>query len=187
MTHEVLSIIHEEKGRKSYPWAMYAHLTTNHVEGDGCVLCSRLHKQDAGWSCGLHSEVFNKGRGVGLGANIEMTNEYEGRDEVKLIGLNIQAVGGRPCQYGIQVHDGKGSFERGVGLNGKGSVGLDVAGQYGVGVHAHGNSIRLNEGTCIELDGEGKIRIRYNKGRIEFLNGGRCVGHIDMEGKDHEM
>lgn len=187
MTHEVLSLVHEEKGRNSYPWTVYAHLDTHHVEGDACVVCSRLHKREAGWSCGLHSEVFNSGRGVGLGMNIEMTNEYAGPDEVKMIGLNVQATGGRPSQYGIQVHDGKSRFEKGIGLNGTGQVGLDLAGQYGVGVHAHGNSIRLNEGTCIELEQTGRIRIRYRAGRIEFLNGDTCVGHLRVEGEDHAL
>jgi ferric-dicitrate binding protein FerR (iron transport regulator) len=49
------------------------------------------------------------------------------------------------------------------------------------------NSIRLDEGSCVELDGAGKIRLRYAGGRIEFLNGEKCVGHIDMLGEDHEL
>src|SRR5579871_3200251 len=34
MTHEVLSLIHQEKGRRSYPWTLYASLETHHEEGD---------------------------------------------------------------------------------------------------------------------------------------------------------
>jgi len=187
MTHEILSLIHEEKGRRSYPWTIYSHLTTHHIEGDACVLCSRLHKKDAGWSCGLHSEVFNEGRAVGLGINVEMNNGYAGPEKTEMIGINIQAHGPRDSQYGIQVHDADGHFEKGMGLNGAGQVGLDVAGSYGIGVHTHKNSIRVDEGTCIELDAAGRIRLRYLNGRIEFLNGDRCVGHIDVEGEDHAL
>jgi len=127
MTHEILSLVHEEKGNRSYPWTIYAHLTTSHVEGDACVLCSRLTK------------------------------------------------------------NGAGPVERSIGLNGKGKVGLDLAGQFDTGIHTHANSIRLDEGAAIELDGSGKIKMRYSKGRIEFLNGEKCVGHIDAEGGDHAL
>src|SRR5512141_2773212 len=66
MTHEVLSLIHQEKGKQSYPWTMYASLEPHHETGDACVVCSRLHKHGPGWSSGLHSEVFNHSRGVAL-------------------------------------------------------------------------------------------------------------------------
>ena len=106
MTHEVMSLIHQEKGKHSYPWTLYTSLETHHETGDACVICSRLHKHGPDWSTGVHSEVFNHARAVALGANIEMTNDYAGADETLVIGLNIQATGGaRPMQYGIQVHD----------------------------------------------------------------------------------
>jgi hypothetical protein len=186
MTHEILSLIHEEKGANSYPWTIYAGLATHHVQGDACVMCSRLHKHGAGWSSGLHSEVYNHARAVALGVNIEMTNLYAGPDSTHMIGLNIQMLPGNPMQMGIQVH-GEGQVEKGIGLNGKGDVGLDLGGKYGTGINTHGNTIRLNEGTCIELDGEGKIRMRYQSGRIEFLNGEKVVGHLSMSGEDHSL
>lgn len=186
MTHEILSLMHEEKGNNSYPWTIYAHLTTHHTEGDACVLCSRLTKNGPGWSTGLHSEVFNHSRAVALGANIEMTNNYTGNDGCLVIGLNIQMLQGQPSQYGIQVH-GPGPVEKSIGLNGNGQVGLDLGGKFQTGINTHSNSIRLDEGACIELDGAGKVRIRYNKGRIEFMNGDRCVGHIETEGSDHRL
>ena len=40
MTHEILSLIHQEKGKHSYPWTMYASLETHHETGDACVVCS---------------------------------------------------------------------------------------------------------------------------------------------------
>jgi hypothetical protein len=189
MTHEVLSLIHEEKGRKSYPWTIYASLATHHEVGDACVLCSRLHKHGPGWSTGLHSEVFNHGRAVALGANIEMSSDYDGPEPTEVIGLNIQATGGpRPMQYGLQIHEGQGRFEKGIGLKGSGKVGLDVSGKYEAGVHTHDNDVRLNEGACVVLDGDaGKIRVRYREGRIEFLNGDRCFGHLDVNGEDHAL
>lgn len=188
MTHEVLSLIHEEKGKRSFPWTMYASLDTHHEEGDACVVCSRLHKHGPGWSSGLHSEVFNHSRAVALGVNIEMSSDYAGSEATEVIGLNIQAVAGpRPMQYGIQVHDGAGHFETGIGLKGKGAAGLDITGKYGVGIDAHQNTIRVSEGTCIEFDDHGKIRMRYLNGRIEFLNGDKCVGHIDVNGQDHAL
>lgn len=186
MTHEVLSLIHEEKGDKSYPWTIYSHLTTSHVEGDACVLCSRLTKNGAGWSSGLHSEVFSSARGVALGVNVEMNNSYTGTEATQIIGLNLLANHGGPCQYGIHIHDADSHWEKAIGIEGKGQVGIDMPGKYDVGVNMHSNNIRLDEGTCIELDGAGKVRIRYKAGRIEFLNGENCVAHISMDAKDHE-
>jgi hypothetical protein len=186
MTHEILSLEHEERGRQSYPWTVYSHLTTHHEVGDACVFCSRLHKNNRGWSAGYHSEVFSNGPMVGLGANIEMSNTYGGDEKTVLIGVNVQTLGPNNVQYGMQIH-GEGVCEKGIGLNGKGQVGLDVAGRYDAGIHMHGNSIRLDEGTCIELDGQGKVRLRYRQGRIEFLNGDKCVGHIDVDGEDHRI
>jgi hypothetical protein len=188
MTHQVLSLIHEEKGKHSYPWTLYASLATDHEVGDACVVCSRLHKNSPGWSTGLHSEVFNHGRAVAIGANVEMSNDYAGPDQTEVIGVNIQAVAGpRPMQFGIQIHDGQGRFETGIGLNGQSENGIDMKGKYDVGLNMHGNPIQLNEGTCVILDGKGQIRVRYNKGRIEFLNGERCFGHLDVNGPDHAL
>lgn len=187
MTHEILSLIHEEKGNKSFPWTIYAGLTTSHVEGDACVMCARITKKGPGWSTGLHSEMFTHNWGVALGVNIEMNNLYTGKEWTKIVGMNIMAAHGGPCQMGIQIHDGDSHWEKAIGLNGKGEVGLDLGGKFDVGVHAHANSIRVSEGTCIELDDAGKIRLRYKAGRIEFLNGDKCVGHLLMNGKDHAV
>jgi hypothetical protein len=187
-THEVLSLIHEEKGKRSYPWTLYSSLATHHEEGDGCVVCSRLHKHGPGWSSGLHSEVYSHGRSVALGVNIEMHCDYVGPDETEVIGLNIQPAGGpRPMQYAVQIQDGEGRFEKGIGLNGQGEVGVDMRGHYGIGLNAHANSIRVSEGTCIELEQTGRIRVRYRAGRIEFLNGEKCFGHLDVNGEDHAI
>ena len=72
--------------------------------------------------------------------------------------------------------------------NGGGAVGVDLAGHLKeAGIHAHDNSIRLNEGASLELDGLGKVRVRYHKGRIEFMNGDRCIGHLNTDGIDHEL
>ena len=117
-----------------------------------------------------------------------MSSDYAGSEPTQVIGLNIQPVGGpATMQYAIQVQDGKGQFDTGVGLNGKGRAGLDVAGHYDVGINAHSNTIRVNEGTCIELDGKGLIKVRYLKGRVEFLNGDHCFGHLDVNGPDHAL
>lgn len=186
-THEILSLIHQERGKRSFPWTLYTSLETHHEEGDACVVCSRLHKFGPGWSSGLHSEVYNHARAVALGVNIEMSNDYTGAEPTQVIGLNIQAKGPSAGQYGIQVQDGGGQFTTGVGLNGSGAVGVDLAGHFGVGVNAHNNTIRVNEGTCIELDGKGQIKLRYLNGRIEFLNGAHCFGHLDINGPDHAL
>jgi hypothetical protein len=45
----------------------------------------------------------------------------------------------------------------------------------------------VDEGTCIELDSKGAIRVRYLNGRVEFLNGDRCFGHLDVNGPDHAL
>ncbi len=188
ITHEVLSLIHQEKGKHSYPWTMYASLETHHETGDACVVCSRLHKHGPGWSSGLHSEVFNHNRGVALGVNIEMSNDYSGPEETVVIGLNIQAVGGSaPMRHGLQVHDGGNHFQTAIHLKGKGATGVDLPGSFQVGVNLHSNNLRLNEGACVELDGQGQIKVRYKNNRIEFLNGERCFAHLDVNGTDHPI
>lgn len=188
ITHEVLSLIHEEKGRNSYPWTLYASLDTHHETGDACVICSRLHKRGPGWSSGLHSEVFNHGRGVALGVNIEMSSDYPGDEESEVIGLNIQAVGGsKTMRHGIQIHDGSNHFQTAIHLKGEGMTGVDLPGNFQVGLNLHNNNIRLNEGACVELDGKGQIKIRFKNNRIEFLNGDRCFGHLDVNGADHAL
>ena len=187
MTHEILSLIHEEKGNKSFPWTIYSHLTTSHVEGDACVLCSRLTKKGAGWSAGLHSEVFAHGRGVALGINVEMSNNYTGAEPTQIYGLNLLASHGGPCDMAIHIHDADSHWKKAVGIEGKGEAGIDITGKYDVGVNVHANNIRLDEGSCIELDGAGKIKVRYKAGRIEFLNGDKCVGHLDVSGEDHRI
>jgi hypothetical protein len=190
MTHEVLSLVHQERGKNSYPWTLYTSLETHHEAGDACVHCARLHKYGPGWSSGVHSEVFNHGRAVALGVNIEMSNDFAGSEPTQVIGLNIQAVGGpSPMQYAIHVHDHDESahFETGIGLAGRGKVGLDVSGNYDTAIHTRGNNIRLGEGGCVELDDRGEIQVRYKEGKIEFLNRGRRVAHIDVNGEDHAL
>jgi hypothetical protein len=190
MTHEVLSLVHQEKGKISHPWTMYASLETHHEEGDACVVCSRLHKQGPGWSSGLHSEVYSHGRAVALGVNVEMSNDYTGTEPQQVIGINVQAVGGpTPMQTGLQIHDsGKAHFETAIALNGTGRAGVDLSqGKFDVGIDSGKNTIRVSEGTCIELDGKGQIKLRYKAGRIEFLNGEKCIGHIDVNGNDHAI
>ena len=187
-THEVLSLVQEERGTQAFPWTLFASLVTHHEKGDAVVLQSRLHKHGAGWSTGMHSEAYCHGRGVTLGANIEMHNDFAGPGGAQVIGLNIQASGGPSEMHcGIQIQDGAGRFHTGIRLNSKGSNGLDMVGKYDVGINAHDNNIRLNEGACVELDGEGKIRVRYRNGRIEFLNGDKCFGHLDVNGEDHAI
>lgn len=188
ITHEVLSLIQVERGKHSYPWTLYSSLETHHETGDACVVCSRLHKHGPGWSSGLHSEVFNHGRAVALGVNIEMSNDYTGPDSTTVIGLNIQAVGGpSPMQHGIQIHDGANHFETGIHLKGQGTTGIDLAGNYRVGLDLRQNPLRLGEGACVELDGKGQIKFRLKNGRIEFLNGDRCFGHLDIDAEDHAL
>ncbi len=191
-THEVLSLIHEERGPNSYPWTLYAEQTSHQLNGDAVVLCSRLIKKGAGWAAGHHSEVFSHARGVAIGLNVEMSNYYTGPEATEVIGVNIQPTHGpRPSQYGLQIQEGQGGrvqFEKAIGLNGGGAVGVDLAGHFKeAGIHLHDNALRLNEGASIELDGAGQVRVRYRNGRIEFMNGNRCVGHINMRGSDHEM
>jgi hypothetical protein len=188
ITHEVLSLIHQENGKHSYPWTMYASLETHHETGDACVVCSRLHKHGPGWSSGLHSEVFNHSRGVALGVNVEMSNDYSGAEGTVAIGLNIQAVGGSaPMQHGIQIHDGANHFQTAIHLPGKGATGIDLPGAFQVGLNLHNNNMRLSEGACVELDGKGQIRLRYKNNRIEFLKGDRCFAHLDVNGEDHAI
>ena len=45
----------------------------------------------------------------------------------------------------------------------------------------------MNEGSCIELDAEGDVKLRYAEGRIEFLKGGRRVAYLPVDAEDHEL
>jgi hypothetical protein len=121
-----------------------------------------------------------------------MSDDYAGPERQQVIGMNIQAVGGpTPMQAGIQIHDhesGQAHFDTAVLLRGTGKAGVDLSGgKFAVGVNAGGNPIRVSEGTCIELEETGRVKIRYPAGRIEFLNGDKCVGHIAVDGEDHAM
>jgi hypothetical protein len=103
-------------------------------------------------------------------------------------GLNIQAVGGSaPMQHGIQIHDGGNHFQTAINLNGKGATGIGLPGNYQVGLNLRNNNLRLNEGACVELDSKGRIKVRYQNNRIEFLNGDRCIAHLDVNGEDHAI
>jgi hypothetical protein len=56
-----------------------------------------------------------------------------------------------------------------------------------VGLNLRNNNLRLNEGACVELDSKGRIKVRYQNNRIEFLNGDRCIAHLDVNGEDHAI
>lgn len=189
-THEVLSLLQEEKGPHSYPYTLFAQLISHQIIGDAVVLCSSLIKKGVGWAAGHHSEVHNHANGVAIGVNVEMHNLYPEPQNTEVIGVNIQPSRGL-SRYGIQIQGGDGEadqFEKAIGLNGGGNVGVDLSGHFKeVGIHTHDNSIRVNEGASLELDGLGKVRLRYRQGRIEFMNGDRCIGHIDTSGTDHEL
>ena len=90
-------------------------------------------------------------------------------------------------QHGIQIHDGGNHFQTAINLPGKGSTGIDLPGSFQVGLNLHNNNIRLSEGACVELDGKGRIKLRYKNNRIEFLNGDRCFAHPDVNGQDHAL
>ncbi len=181
VTHQILSLSHEEKGPDSYPWTVYAHLGTHHETGDACVVCSRLHKYGPGWSSGLHSEVFNHNRAVSIGVNVEMGNDYEGKEATQIIGVNVQAVGPLPADHGIQVHDGKGRFRKGIGIEGACDVAIELRGSHAVGIDMGGCQLRLGENGEMALDGAGEVVMRYRDGAVEFVRKGRVCARIPLE------
>jgi hypothetical protein len=186
ITHQILSLSHEEKGSHSYPWTVYAHLGTHHEVGDACVLCSRLHKYGPGWSSGLHSEVFNHNRAVSIGVNVEMGNDYTGKEPTQIIGVNVQAVGPLPADHGIQIHDGNGRFRKGLGIEGSCDVAIELRGKHRVGLDMGGCQLRLGDGGEIALDGKGEVLMRYRDGSVEFLRGGRVCARIPLASEDAE-
>ena len=117
-----------------------------------------------------------------------MSSDYQGTEESEVIGLNIQAVGGtKAMHHGIQIHDGSNHFQTAIHLKGQGTTGVDLPGNFRIGLNLHNNNIRLNEGACVELDGKGQIKVRFKNNRIEFLNGDKCFGHLDVDGRDHAL
>ncbi len=188
ITHEILSLTHEEKGSSSYPWTIYAHLDTHHVTGDACVLCSRLHKYGPGWSTGLHSEVFNHNRAVALGLNVEMSNDYAGKEATAVHGINVQAISSSPqaCDVGLNIH-GDGGFKRAINIESKGEVAIDINGTYKTGIDLHGKELRLGKDGSIALDERGDVRVRLKDNVIEFIKDGRRAAHIRLDGDDRAL
>lgn len=187
MTHEILSLSHEEKGKSSYPWTVYAHLGTHHEVGDACVVCSRLHKYGPGWSSGLHSEVFNHNRAVSIGVNVEMGNDYSGKEATQIIGVNVQAVGPLPADHGIHIHDGNGRFRKAIGIEGACDVAIDVSGRHKIGMDLHGCQLRLGDGGEIALDGKGEVTMRYADGALQLVRSGKTVVRIPLEGPERRV
>jgi hypothetical protein len=186
-TVEVLSLIQEEKGDNSFPWTLYAQLRTRHTAGDACVVCTRLHKDGPGWSTGIHSEVFARNWGVGIGVNIEVSNQYEGNEGFNgVLGIEMQSQGPRPALAGLQI-EGKGGYESMVRLRAQAQTGIDLDGKCGVGLNLHGNHLRLDEGAFLQLDQAGQIRLRYHKGNIEFFNGDKRIAYLPTNAEDHRL
>jgi hypothetical protein len=103
------------------------------------------------------AHIFNHHRGVALGVNIKVHNDYSGSEQTVVTGLNIQAVGGSaPMQHGIQVHDGNNHFQTAINLPGKGAAGIALPGSFQVGLNLRDKHLRLNENACVELDGKGQ-------------------------------
>ena len=135
----------------------------------------------------MHSEVFSKNWGVGIGVNIEIANQYEGTQGFNgIIGIEMQSLGPRKALAGLQI-EGKGGFETLIHLRAEADHGIDVAADCGVGINLRQNSLRLNEGSCIELDEAGQVKLRYRDGRIEFLHGDRRVAHLPLDAEDHQL
>lgn len=187
-THEILSLTHEEKGKNSYPWTLYAHLDTHHETGDACVVCARLHKYGPGWSAGLHSEVFAHNRAVALGANIEMSNDYPGTERTQVYGVNIQSIPAspRPGDVGLNIH-GPGGWKQAIHIESKGEVAIDVNGEYPIGLDLHGKDLVLDRGGSVILDRSAGIRIRCREGVIEFLKGDHCFARLNTDGPARDL
>ena len=187
-TVEVLSLIQDEKGENVYPWTLYAQLRSKHKGGDACVICTRLYKDGPGWSTGIHSEVFSKNWGVGIGVNIEVSNQYEGKEGFNgVIGLEMQSLGPKRASSGLQI-EGPAGYDTIVRLRGgEAQTGIDLAAKCEVGANLHGNSLRLDEGSFIQLDQTGQVRLRYFKGNIEFFNGDKRVAYLPMNAEDHKL
>ena len=92
-----------------------------------------------------------------------------------------------PCSTAFKFTTAANHFQTAINLKGKGTTGLDLPGNFQVGLNLHDNNLRLNEGACVELDGQGRIKVRYKNDRIEFLNGDRCIAHLDVNGEDHAL
>ncbi len=186
-TVEVLSLIQEEKGDSSFPWTLYTQLRTRHTAGDACGICTRLYKDGPGWCTGIHSEVFSKNWGVGIGVNIEVSNQYEGAEGFNsILGIEMQSLGPKPALAGLQI-EGKGGYESMVRLRSDAQTGIDVSGKCDVGLNLHASSLRLDEGAFVQLDQAGLIKLRYHEGNIEFFNGDKRIAYLPTNAEDHKL
>ncbi len=186
-THQVLALVMEEHNENSFPWVQYNQLTTSHTGGDACGFYSRVYKQGPGWSAGVHSEIFSSNWGVGIGVNIEVSNDYEGQSGFNgIFGAVILSLGKRPAKAGLLL-GGKQRFEHGLLLQAATDTGLDLQGDCNVGLNLHHNRLRLAEGAWLDFDEKGEVRLRYWKGKLEFFKGDKRVAYLPLDKPDHEL
>jgi excisionase family DNA binding protein len=218
-THMLMSLQHQNDlppGSLSYPWAFFVNLDTNHDLGDGVGSIVNLWNRGEGWASAYHADVFAKGRGTAIGSNIETF--VLGEERAHLVGLNVQNKAHRGS-VGLQVQTGPlpdshpwwetgmdGSWDVGLRLSGmpgagyyrtgieldrhtRGRYGMRMRGEFDTGIDLGGNSLRVNGGVPIELDGGNGLALRYNpeRSRIEFVQGDEIIAWLDTSRRDAEL
>ncbi len=218
-THMLMSLQHQNDlppDSLSFPWSLFINLDTNHDRGDGVGSIVNLWNRGGGWSTAYHADVFAKGSGTAIGANIET---YDlGDDRSHLIGLNVQNKAHRGSA-GLQVQTGPlpdshpwwqpgmdggwtaglriagmpgaGHYRTGIELDRHthGRYGLRILGQFDTGIDLGDNSLRVNGGVPIELDGRNGLALRYNpeRARIEFVAGDGTIAWLDVNDRDVDL
>lgn len=218
-THMLMSLQHLNEvppDSTSYPWSLFVNLDTNHDRGDAVGSIVNLWKRGSGWSTAYHADVFAYGSGAAIGSNIET---YDlGEDRSHLIGLNVQNKAHRGSA-GLQVQTGPlpeshpwwepgmdGGWNAGLRLSGMpgaghyrtgiefdrythGRYGLRMLGRFETGIDLGDNSLRVNGGVPIELDGRSGVALRYNPdlARIEFVSGDHTIAWLDVHHRDVDL
>ena len=176
-TVEVLSIIMDATGNAVgvYPYPVYVQLTTAHSYGDATGINSTLFHSGSAWATATHAEAHQESGNTGttIGSNVEVHKQTGAAGRV--IGANVQSSEG-DCDQGVNIQgewdtalnfDGGSSGTRGIWLQGKFEVGLDLG----------NNHMRMNAGQHICLEDTDSVYLQYNSknGMIEFWKSGKRV------------
>jgi hypothetical protein len=204
----ILCLISDVRTNTSWPWPLYIQLTTMHDIGDAVGAQVRLIQKSLGWGTAFHAETYqDTGASTTIGVNIELHKAW---DQGRSLGLNIQSVpwqlDGPPLHttideaINIQSHRTKDNQFVGRYMTGlhfekesEGTRAIWIEGKWDIGLDAGSSPIRMNAGTELWLEENGRFYMKYNPTteRIEFHNrhdgNDRVMAYIDGGALEHAL
>lgn len=176
----------------SFEWAGLAVLQNYAKAGENVAFYAQGNKYSTGPTWGLVAEAWSDTLDPGGLVGQELDVWATGHDTGNRIGLDVvlgdalithgglvpsQHVGG---SVGVRIGAGLPSYlwTRGLQLTGNYVVGLDVS-----TANAQ-TAVRLGYGQEIAFEGTDQITLRFEQGRMRFMNGKTAVLEIDMNNGD---